>query len=149
LAALTAFGRSFEPADLRGLDQGAALALRWYVLSRDIERNDDRYLALWVALEALAGGPGTDLLKRTSSLVLAAAGPEAESAVRAAFDIRQLRELRNRLVAGTARELAPSNVKFTVSGRTVAALEALVADTLRARLRLPAEREFVKALGGS
>lgn len=149
MAALTAFGRSFEPADLRGLDHGAALALRWYVLARDVERNDDRYLALWVALEALAGGPGTDLLKRIAGLVAAAAGPEGESTVRAAFDLRQLRELRNRLVAGTARELAPSNVEFTVSARTVAVLGALIADTLRARLRLPAEGELVKALGGS
>jgi hypothetical protein len=142
-------GRSFRPEELRDLGQGAALALRWYALSRGIERHDDRYLALWVALEALAGGPGTDLLKRIAGLVSAAAGPESAAAVRAAFDIRQLRDLRNRLVGGTTRELAPSNVEFTVSERTLAALDALVADTLRARLGLPAERALPKALGRS
>lgn len=113
-----------------------------------IDVPDDRYLALWVALEALAGGPGTDLLKRIWELTVAAlGGPAQAEAARQHIDIRALRDLRNRIMAGTSREQAPTNVEFTVSANTLRIVEALVEDTLRQRLSLERSKSLANAIG--
>jgi hypothetical protein len=136
------------PDRLRQVDGRTRLALRWYHLAQNVEVPEDRYLALWVALEALAGGPGTDLLKRTWELVVAALGGFAHAeAARQHIDIRALRDLRNRVIAGASREQAPTNVEFAVSARTLGVVEALVEDTLRWRLSLEPSRSLAIAIG--
>lgn len=136
------------PERLRQADGRTRLALRWHDLAVGIDVPDDRYLALWVALEALAGGPGTDLLKRIWELTVAAlGGPAQAEAARQHIDIRALRDLRNRIMAGTSRDQAPTNVEYSVSDRTLRIVEALVEDTLRERLSLPLSQSMVDALG--
>lgn len=136
------------PERLRQADGRTRLALRWHDLAAGIDVPDDRYLALWVALEALAGGPGTDLLKRIWELTVAAlGGPAQAEAARQHIDIRALRDLRNRIMAGTSRDQAPTNVEYSVSDRTLRIVEALVEDTLRERLSLPLSQSMVDALG--
>jgi len=144
--AVKTLGRTFTAADLRSLDAPTALALRWHALAQTIPVREDRYIALWVSLEALAGGPGTDLLKRIWELFVQAVGREEADAARPGFDLRALRDLRNRLVAGTAREQAPTIVEYAVSDRSVALVDALVADTLRSRLGIEAEKSLAKRL---
>src|SRR3989337_1810176 len=101
------------PELLRQADGRTRLALRWHDLAAGIDVPDDRYLALWVALEALAGGTRTDLLKRMwTPTVAALRGPAQAGAARQHIDTRALRDLRNRIMAGTSREQAPTNVEF-------------------------------------
>lgn len=125
------------PERLRQVDRRTLLALRWYERAQTIESVDDAYLALWIALEVLAGGPGTDFLKRVWDLVVAAiGGPSQADAVRQHMDVRALRHLRNRVILGAGRELAPSNVEFAVSTATLKVVDGLIEDTLRQRLSL-------------
>ena len=149
---MTKLSVEVDPDRLRQADGRTQLALRWYERAQAIDSLDDRYLALWIALEALAGGPGTDLLKRLWELVVAALGeptsrnPQMIATARDRVDVRALRDLRNRIIVGTGRELAPSNVEFTVSSSTLATVDAVVEDTLRHRLSLPPSHSLVRAI---
>lgn len=138
------------PERLRQLDGRTRLSLRWHDLAVGIDVPEDRYLALWIALEALAGGPGTDLLKRIWELVVAAlGGPTEAEAARQHLDIRALRDLRSRIMAGTSREQAPTNVEYAVSAGTLGIVDALVEDALRRRLSLPPVHSLARAISRS
>lgn len=145
---ITTLGREFTADDLRMLDAQTALAIRWHALAQAIDVREDRYIALWVSLEALAGGPGTDLLKRIWELVVAAVGRDNADSARSGFDVRELRDLRNRLTVGTAREQAPTIVEYSVSERSVGLVDALIRDALRARLGLASEGALALLISG-
>lgn len=135
------------PERLRQVDPRTLLALRWFERAQSIETLDDRYLALWIALEVLAGGPGTDFLKRVWDLVVSAlGGPSQADAARQHVDVRALRDLRNRIIVGTGRELAPSTVEFTVSASTLAIVSGLIEDTIRQRLLLAPVHSLKRAI---
>ncbi|MBI4305047.1 MAG: hypothetical protein HY678_01885 [Chloroflexi bacterium] len=139
---------ALTPAQVRNLDRATQTALRWHERAREMDIPEDRYLALWLTLEILSGGPGTDMLKRVWDLIVhAMGGPDRAAAVRERFDVRALRDLRNRIVAGTVRELAPTNVAFTVSEETLRLMDALVSDTLRSRAGLAPRHALASLLG--
>ncbi|MBI2965718.1 MAG: hypothetical protein HYY34_05920 [Chloroflexi bacterium] len=144
---MTTLSAQVKPERLREVDGRALLALRWYERAQGIEVPEDRYVALWIALEALAGGPGTDFLKRVWELIVAALGGPAQAEVaRSRIDLRALRDLRNRIMVGAGREQAPTNVEFTVSAGTLRILEALVEDTLRDRLSIARTQSLANAI---
>ena len=71
---------TFARSDVKVLERGfnnlldrnepkIQLALRWYEISKGLPEASDRYLALWTALESLAGGSGTGIVSRIEHLV--------------------------------------------------------------------------------
>ena len=118
-----------------GLSSQVQLALRWYEKSKGFDEPADRYLALWVSLDALVGGPGRGIIERIETTMKGVVSTTDSELTLKLVDVRLMGNLRNRIAHGTLRNIDPLLSDYKAPPDWVQLLDDLVGEVLRNYLK--------------